>query len=401
MKKRLTDIDVKNKLVFVRVDFNVPYIDGVVTDDKRIVEAIPTINYLIENDAKIVLLSHFGKINHKDSETLEKQKKDNDLNVVVPILEKHLNSKIFFHNKTRGFDFKILKPKEVVLLQNTRHEEDEEKNGEDLIGYWASSAEVFVMDAFGTAHRKHASTYGLPKKMREENKQTALGFLVEKEVESLSKLLSDVRRPYVAILGGAKVSSKLKVIDALLDRVDKLIIGGAMGHTFLAAMGYEMSEGRIEKDQFIYINHCLRKGKDKIIIGLDHIIANDFATPTIIKESLDRNVEKGFMPLDIGPKTREYFKEEISNAKTIFWNGPLGVFENPSFAEGTKYICETIASMKDVFSVIGGGDSAAASIQFGCDKGFSHISTGGGASLEMIENDGKLPGIEIIEDKED
>lgn len=401
MKKNLFDVQVREKVVFVRVDFNVPLKEQSVMDDTRIVEALPTIRYLLSQKAKIVLLSHLGKVDHQNEQQMKKDMIKNDLRYLIPILTKHLQQPVQFISNSRGLDVKKLQPRDIVLLQNTRYEAQEEANGEELAELWAKQADVFVMDAFGTAHRKHASTYGLPKKMNELHKQTAIGFLVEKEVDALSRCVHNVARPYVAILGGAKVSSKIKVLDVLLEKVDKVIIGGAMAHTFLAAMGVEVGNARIEPNQFDYVKACLAKAGQKIFITKDHIMTDSFDNPTFAKVSLDERVEPGLMPLDIGPKTQSYFSKQLQGAKTIFWNGPMGVFENPLFEEGTKAICKSVVELQNAFSVIGGGDSAAASAQFGYKDGFSHVSTGGGASLEMIENDGHLPGIDIIQERQE
>lgn len=399
MKKTLYDIEVANQLVFVRVDFNVPLREEEVSDATRIVEALPTIRYLLENKAKVVLLSHVGKISHKDDESNRSDCAKNDMRFIAPTFERLLGKKIRFHPSTRGFDFASLQAGEVVLMQNTRYEEQEEANGAELVAYWAQYADVYVMDAFGTAHRKHASTYGLPKEMSKQGKATALGFLMQKEVAALSRCIYNVEHPYVAVLGGAKVSSKIKVLNVLLEKVDKVIIGGAMAHTFVAAMGVDVGNARVEVDQFDYARSCLAKAGDKIYLPLDFIVTDSFDHATVVKTSTGLSVEPGFMPLDIGPKTQRYFMEQLKDAKTIFWNGPMGVFENPLFEEGTKFLCQSIAALKDAFTVIGGGDSAAASVQFCSLNSFSHVSTGGGAALEMIENDGHLPGIDIIQEQ--
>ncbi len=399
MKKTIKDIVFQNKIVFVRVDFNVPLRDSIVADDTRIVEALPTLKYLVDQGAKVVVLSHLGKVSHKEEQQCQSDKIKNDMRYVAPIFEQLIGKKIIFWPATRGYDFASLQPGDVLLLQNTRYEKGEEKNDDQLSTYWASIADVYVMDAFGTAHREHASTYGLPKKMAELGKETAIGFLVEKEVKALEKCITHVERPYIAVLGGVKVSDKIKVIEVLLEKVDKILIGGAMGHTFLSAQGYDVGTSRVEKDQFDFVRKCLNKAKGKIILPIDHIIANDFAIPTQIRTTEGLFIEPGFMALDIGPRTRQLFADELKGAKTIFWNGPMGVFENPKFAEGTKSLCASITAITDAFSVIGGGDSAAASTQFGYSKQFSHVSTGGGASLEMIENDGHLPGIDIIQNR--
>ncbi len=402
MKKTIRDINLEGKNVLVRVDFNVPLKDGVVKDDNRVREAIPTIKYLIEQGAKVVLCSHLGKVDHKDPEKCEADKKKNDMKFVVPTLEELLGQKVYYVDEVYGDKVSEtlhnLNNGEVMLLQNTRYEKGESKNDPELARNMAKDIDVFVMDAFGSAHRAHASTYGVPELLNEEGKETAIGFLMEKEIEALTKCVEAKEHPYVAVLGGAKVSDKIKVIEGLLKKADKIIIGGAMAYTFLKAKGVEVGKSLVEDDQLEFAKKCLEEGKEKIILPVDHIVSFDFegeeSMPTI-----NENIPDMFFGLDIGPKTRAYFDSELANAKIVFWNGPMGVFENPMFAEGTKKVCESIAKLDGAFSVIGGGDSASAAKQLGFKDRFSHVSTGGGASLEMIENDGKLPGIDIIQDK--
>ncbi len=402
MKKTIRDINLEGKNVLVRVDFNVPLKDGVVKDDNRVREAIPTIKYLIEQGAKVVLCSHLGKIDHKDPEKCEADKKKNDMKYVVPTLEELLGQKVYYVDEVYGDKVSEtlhnLNNGEVMLLQNTRYEKGESKNDPELAANMAKDIDVFVMDAFGSAHRAHASTYGVPELLNEEGKETAIGFLMEKEIDALTKCVEAKEHPYVAVLGGAKVSDKIKVIEGLLKKADKIIIGGAMAYTFLKAKGVEVGKSLVEDDQLEFAKKCLEEGKEKIILPVDHIVSFDFegeeSMPTI-----NENIPDMFFGLDIGPKTRAYFDSELANAKIVFWNGPMGVFENPMFAEGTKKVCESIAKLDGAFSVIGGGDSASAAKQLGFKDRFSHVSTGGGASLEMIENDGKLPGIDIIQDK--
>ena len=262
----------------------------------------------------------------------------------------------------------------------------------------AKNIDVFVMDAFGSAHRAHSSTYGVPELLNKSGKETAIGFLMEKEIEALTKCVEAKEHPYVAVLGGAKVSDKINVIEGLLNKADKIIIGGAMAYTFLKAKGIEVGKSLVEDDQLDFAKKCLKKGKEKLILPLDHVVSFDMESDECMP-SINENIPDMFYGFDIGPKTRKYFDSELANAKVVFWNGPMGVFENELYAEGTKKICESIANLENTFSVIGGGDSAAAAKQLGYKDKFSHVSTGGGASLEMIENDGVLPGIEIIQDK--
>ena len=402
MKKTIKDINFNGKGVLVRVDFNVPLKDGVVKDDNRIKEALPTINYLLDNGAKVCLCSHLGKIDFKDPNKTPLDMAKNDMKFVVSKVEELLGRKVYYVDEVYGDKvdetWNNLKQGEVMLIQNTRYIKGETKNDLELAKELAKNKDVFVMDAFGSAHRSHSSTYGVAEVLKQEGKETALGFLMEKEVESLSKCVEANEHPYVAVLGGAKVSDKIKVIESLLEKVDKIIIGGAMAYTFLASKGVSIGNSRVETDQLDFARSCLDKANGKIVLPIDHVCANDFTNPSEIK-CCNESIDDGFMGLDIGPKTIELYKTVLDDAKVIFWNGPMGVFEDTRFANGTKSVCAHIASLKDAFSVIGGGDSAAASKEFGYKDDFSHVSTGGGASLEMIENNGVLPGIEVIEDK--
>lgn len=403
MKKTIKDINVKGKKVLVRVDFNVPLKDGKITDDNRIVQALPTIEYLVKEGAKIILMSHLGKIDHKDLEKNAKDKIKNNMAPVAVRLAELLAAKVSFCPSTRGDDLKkaveLLKNGEVVVVQNTRYEKGEEKNDLALATEWASLCDTYIMDAFGSAHRAHASTYGIPDLLNKEGKDTAIGFLVALEVEALSKCVNASAHPYVAILGGVKVSDKIKVIEALLGKVDKLIIGGAMAYTFAKAQGHKIGTSLCEDDQLDFARKCLEIGKGKLYLPIDRVIANDFANPTDIQVCDSVDIPDGYMGLDIGPKTRAEFAKVIKGAKMVFWNGPMGVFEDPRFAQGTVEVCKAITEVNNCFTVIGGGDSAAAAAQLGYKEKFSHVSTGGGASLEMIENDGHLPGIDIIASK--
>ena len=402
MKKTIKDVKFKGKKVLVRVDFNVPLKEGVVKDDNRVREAIPTIKYLVDRGAKVVLCSHLGKVDHKDPVKCEENKKKNDMKYVVSTLEELLGQKVLYVDEVVGSKvdkaLAELEEGEVMLLQNTRYEKGESKNDPELAKEMAKNIDVFVMDAFGSAHRAHVSTYGVPELLNKEGKETVIGFLMEKEIEALTKCVEAKEHPYVAVLGGAKVSDKIKVIEGLLDKADKIIIGGAMAYTFLKAKGVEVGKSLVEDEQLDFARKCMEKGKDKIILPVDHIVSYDFVGDEYVA-SINENIPDMFFGLDIGPKTINYFDTEIANAKVVFWNGPMGMFEVPSFAEGTKKVCESIANLEDAFSVIGGGDSASAAKQLGYKDKFSHVSTGGGASLEMIENDGSLPGIDIIQDK--
>jgi phosphoglycerate kinase len=426
MKKLVTDLNVKGKKVLVRVDFNVPHKGNVITDDNRIHAAVPTIVELLKQGAKVVLMSHLGKIAWKKLKKgeitqadIDSQKKKNDLSIALVPLKKYLDAamgkdvKVSFCPATHGEELKkaidALNDGEVLLVQNTRYEAGEEKNDPALSEEWAHDVDAFVMDAFGSAHRAHASTYGVPDELKKEGKPTAVGFLMEKEINSLGRCVDpkESDRPFVAILGGSKVSTKIEVIDSLLKKCDKILIGGGMSYTFLMAKN-NITVGRslCEPDQVDYAKKCLASGK--IVLPVDNVIAKGFNPdepdqPVEDKKDVVSNVSfpADYEGVDIGPKTRELYAKEILNAKMVFWNGPMGVFENPDFQEGTKAVCEACAEVtkKGAFSVIGGGDSASAAKQFGYADKFSHVSTGGGASLELIQYDGKLPGIDVIEDR--
>ncbi len=397
--KTVKDLEVKGKRVLVRCDFNVPLKDGKIRDDNRIVQALPTIKELIAKGAKVILMSHLGKIDHKDPVKLAEGLKKNTLEPVAVRLGELLGQKVIFSPETRGDNLVALvnamKDGDVLLVQNTRFEKGETKNDPELSKAWAALADAFVMDAFGSAHRAHASTYGVPEILKSEGKEVAIGYLVEKEVVNLSKVVKCEERPYIAILGGFKVSDKIKVINSLLKKCDKILIGGAMAYTFIKALGGEIGTSPAEMDQLDYAKEMYASGK--ILLPVDTVCANDFDNPTEVKVVDSDKIPEGFEGLDIGPKTREIYAAEIAKAKTIFWNGPMGVFEKDAYQAGTIAVCKACAELKGkAFTVIGGGDSAAACKQFGYSSEFSHVSTGGGASLEMIENDGHLPGIDVI-----
>ena len=426
MKKVVTDLKVNGLTVLVRVDFNVPHKGEVISDDNRIHAAIPTIAELLKNNAKVVLCSHLGKVAWKKlkkgeatKEDIEKQMKKNDLSIVINPLKGYLDEalgkdvKVSFCKATRGEELKAavaaLNPGDVLVMQNTRYEAGEEKNDPELAAEWASLADAFVMDAFGSAHRAHASTFGVPEALKAAGKETAVGFLMEKEIKGLGRCVTpkEDERPYVAILGGSKVSSKIEVIDSLLKKCDKILIGGGMSYTFKKAVyGIDVASSLCEDDQLEYAKKCFETGK--IVLSVDTILAkglnfDDLSAKAEDLKELDGNVNfpAGYEGADIGPKTRELYASIIASAKTIFWNGPMGIFENPDLQAGTKAVCEACAkaTKNGAFTVIGGGDSAAAAKQFGYTADFSHVSTGGGASLELIQFNGSLPGIDVIEDK--
>ena len=403
------DLQVKGQRVIVRVDFNVPLKGGEIRDDNRIVAALPTIKELLSKGARVILMSHLGKVKHKlaqeDPEKFAKQIKDGNMAPVAQRLSELLGQPVLFVPVTRGEELEkaalSLKDGEVLLMQNTRYEKGEEKNDPELAAIWAKLGDAFVMDAFGSAHRAHASTYGIPSILKQEGKPVAVGYLVEKEVANLTRCVEvkDSDRPYVAILGGLKVSDKIKVIESLLGKCDKILIGGAMAFTFSKALGHTTGTSPVEDDQLEYARNCFAKANGRIVLPVDTVIGDAFdpAERKEIKVLENVDVPEGFQGLDIGPKTRELFAKEISKAKMLFWNGPMGVFEQEDFQKGTLAVCEAIAKLEGkAFTVCGGGDSAAAIKQFGYAKKFSHVSTGGGASLEMIENDGHLPGIDVL-----
>ncbi len=399
--------DLKGKKVLVRVDFNVPLKGSEIRDDNRVVQALPTIKKLLSEGASLVLMSHLGKIKwgKVDDEEIAKEKEKNNMKYVLPCLQGHLPGvNVYFSEATSGEGLKEavskLKAGEVLLVQNTRYEKGESKNDAKLAADWASNVDAFVMDAFGSAHRAHASTYGVPEVLKAEGKPVALGYLMEKEVKNLGACVKGEEHPYIAILAGFKVSDKIKVIDSLLKKCDKVLIGGAMCFTFYKALGMQTGDSPVEDDQLEYARKCFASGK--IVLPIDTKVADNFDHPTVIK-CVDTDVgianeciPEGYNGMDVGPKTVEKFADIIRRAKLIFWNGPVGVFERVEFQDGTLGICKAIANNEECFSVIGGGDSAAAAKEFGYADKFSHVSTGGGASLEMIENDGHLPGIDVI-----
>ena len=394
-KRTVKDLEVAGKRVIVRVDFNVPRKDGVITNDNRIMAALPTINYLVENKAKVILMSHLGKVNHKDPEKTEADKAKNNMDVVAKRLAEVVDTKVTFVPVTRGAELEeavaALNDGEIVLVQNTRYEKGESKNDPELGAYWASLGDLFVEDAFGSVHRAHASTAGIPSIL-----PSALGFLVEKEVNMLGAAVDTPEHPFVAIIGGAKVSDKIAVVDNLLKIADKVIIGGGMAYTFMKAKGYEVGKSLLELDRVEMAKEYLEKAGDKLVLPIDNVVADAFSEDANTKVVPSNEIPADWEGLDIGPASVELFKETLQGAKTVVWNGPMGVFEMKPFANGTLNVCKAISELPGATTVIGGGDSAAAAIQLGFKEKFSHVSTGGGASLEMIENNGHLPGIDVI-----
>lgn len=390
-KKTVRDIEVDSKKVLVRCDFNVPLDKetGKIISDKRIVESLKTIKYLIENNAKIILCSHIGKTGKNISLAPVATRLSELLNKNVPLLKD-----IYSDETTKTIN--SMKNGDVVLLENTRMTEAEEKNDPEFAKKLASFADIFVNDAFGSAHRAHASTEGVTHYL-----PSVCGFLIEKEIDALDKGINNPKRPLVAIVGGAKVSSKIDVLNNLLDKVDTLLIGGAMTYTFVKAQGGKVGNSLCEDDKIDVAAEILKKALDKevrLLTPVDSLVADkmDEDSKTMVTNSAE--IPDGYMGLDIGPKTIELYKQEIENAGTVVWNGPVGVFEINKFSTGTRAIAEAMANSKCI-SIIGGGDSAAAVEKFGLEDKMSHVSTGGGASLEFMEGK-KLPGIEALNDKE-
>ncbi|WP_313343459.1 phosphoglycerate kinase [Sedimentibacter sp.] len=395
-KKTLKDLDVKGKKVLVRCDFNVPFDENNnITDDIRITSSLPTITYLLNNGASLILMSHLGRpkgeanpkyslfpVSKRLSELLGKEVIFADCDIVV--------------DENVKKDAHDLAPGDVMLLQNTRYRKEEEKNGEDFAKDLSSLGEIYVNDAFGTAHRAHASNAGICKHL-----PSAVGFLVEKEIEIMGNALHNPKRPLTAILGGAKVSDKIAVIENLLSIADNILIGGGMTYTFLKSMGYSIGTSLLEEEKQDLAKSLIEKAKNKnvnLILPVDTVVAKEFKNDTEYFVTDVDKMPEGFMGLDIGDKTIELFKEVIKKSSTIIWNGPLGVFEMDNFAKGTNSIAQSIAENTNAVSIIGGGDSAAAVEKIGLGDKITHISTGGGASLEFLE--GKiLPGIDAVDDK--
>ena len=421
-KKSVKDVDVAGKKVLLRCDFNVPTKDGVITSDKRIVAALPTIKYLLDNGAAVIACSHMGKpIATYDAyvkkqtekgtdpekiteEAWQKSLKKLSLKPVAARLSELLGIEVKMASDVVGDSAKALaaelKPGELMLLENLRYEKGETKNNPDLAKALASMAELYVSDAFGTVHRAHASTAGVADYL-----PAVCGFLIEKEIGIMGKALADPERPFVAILGGAKVSDKLNVISNLLEKVDTLIIGGGMAYTFLAAKGYGVGTSLLDSEKLDYCKEMMAKAEEKgvkLLLPIDTVVAKNFPDPIdgpIDVETVPSSeIPDDMMGLDIGEKTRELFAEAAKSAKTVVWNGPMGVFENPTLAKGTIAVAQALAD-SEAITIVGGGDSAAACEQLGFADKITHISTGGGASLEFLEGK-ELPGVAALMDKE-
>lgn len=395
-KKTIEDIDVKGKKLLVRCDFNVPLKDGEITDLNRIYGALPTIKYLVEQGGKVILCSHMGKPKGEAKPELS-------LEPVGKKLSELLGKEVVFANDSEvvGENAKkavaSMKDGDVVLLQNTRYRAEETKNGEVFSKELASLADIFVNDAFGTAHRAHCSTVGAGEYLEAR----VCGYLIQKELKFLGEAVANPKRPFTAILGGAKVSDKIAVIEQLLEKVDNLIIGGGMAYTFLKAQGYDIGISLVEEDKVEYAGEMIKKAEAKgvkMLLPIDNIVADKFSPDAEPVVTEGQNIPTGYMGLDIGPKTIEAYLGAVKESKTIIWNGPMGVFEFANFAQGTLSVAKEMASLTEAVTVIGGGDSAAAVNQLGYGDKMTHVSTGGGASLEFLEGK-ELPGIMSLDPK--
>ncbi|MHC0040063.1 phosphoglycerate kinase [Streptococcus anginosus] len=397
-KLTVKDVELKGKKVLVRVDFNVPLKDGVITNDNRISAALPTIKYILEHGGRAILFSHLGRVKE------EADKEGKSLAPVAADLAKKLGQDVaFLPGVTRGAELEAainaLKDGEVLLVENTRFEDvdgkKESKNDPELGKYWASLGDgIFVNDAFGTAHRAHASNVGISANVE----KAVAGFLLENEIAYIKEAVENPVRPFVAILGGSKVSDKIGVIENLLEKADKVLIGGGMTYTFYKAQGIEIGNSLVEEDKLDIAKALLEKSNGKLILPVDSKEANAFADYTEVKDTDGEAVDPGFLGLDIGPKSIAKFDQELTGAKTVVWNGPMGVFENPDFQAGTIGVMDAIVKQPGVKSIIGGGDSAAAAINLGRADKFSWISTGGGASMELLEGK-ELPGLAALTEK--
>ena len=397
-KLTVKDVDLKGKKVLVRVDFNVPVKDGVITNDNRITAALPTIKYILEQGGRAILFSHLGRVKE------EADKEGKSLAPVAADLAAKLGQEVkFIPGVTRGAELEAavnaIEDGQVLLVENTRFEDvdgkKESKNDPELGKYWASLGDgIFVNDAFGTAHRAHASNVGISANVE----KAVAGFLLENEIAYIQEAVETPERPFVAILGGSKVSDKIGVIENLLEKADKVLIGGGMTYTFYKAQGIEIGNSLVEEDKLDVAKALLEKSNGKLILPVDSKEANAFAGYTEVSDTEGEAVSEGFLGLDIGPKSIAKFDEALTGAKTVVWNGPMGVFENPDFQAGTIGVMDAIVKQPGVKSIIGGGDSAAAAINLGRADKFSWISTGGGASMELLEGK-ELPGLAALTDK--
>ena len=397
MKKTLEDVELKGRKVLIRADFNVPMKNGKITDDTRIKAAVKTISYVLAKGGKVILFSHLGRIKTKED------KREYSLAPVAERLSDIMGKEVLFSDKTRGKDLEAgiegLKNGEVLMVQNTRYEDlhnsKESRNDAVLGKYWASLGDLFVNDAFGTAHREHASNVGIS-----EHLPTVSGFLMQKEIEFIGGAVDNPKTPFAAILGGAKVSDKINVIDNLINKADKILIGGGMANTFLKAQGHSIGTSLVEEDNIKVAEELLEKADGKLILPVDVVVAAEFSNEAEHSNVSVDNIPDDMMALDIGTETVKLYEEALKGAKTVVWNGPMGVFEMSNFAQGTVGVCQAIAELEDAVTIIGGGDSASAATVLGFADQFSHISTGGGASLEYLEGK-ELPGLKAIDNAEE
>ena len=394
MKKSIIDYDLKDKKVIIRCDLNVPLKDGKIIDDNRIKESIKTIKYAADKGAKVIIMSHLGRIKSEDD------KNNNSLKPISVRLSKLLKKNVEFINKTQGCVVEEaigkMKSSDIILIENTRFEDypdkKESSNDDALAKYWASLGDIFINDAFGVSHRENASNVGIAKYL-----DSGIGFLVEKEIKKLSSILEKPKSLYTVIIGGAKMNDKIKVIEKLIEKADHVLLAGGIANMFLVTKGYDLKNSIYDKESIPFCKKILSMYDKKIILPIDGYSSSEYKDGLEVKYSSVDKIPDGMMMLDIGPKTIDIFKEYILKSKTIFWNGPVGVSEFNNFEFGTRELCK-ILKESSAEVVIGGGDSAAAAIRFGYQDAFAHISTGGGASLEFIEGK-KLPGIEIIDEK--
>ena len=387
MKKTIKDFDLNNKKVIIRVDFNVPIENNVITDDNRIKESLSTINYAIDNNAKVILMSHLGRIKS------EEDKKNNSLKIVAQRLEELLNRKVLFIDQTRGSvlesSINNMKPQDVILIENTRFEdfpnELESKNDEELGKYWASLGDIYINDAFGTSHRSHASNVGIA-----SNLPNGIGFLIEKELDNLESNINNPERPFNVILGGAKVSDKIGVIKNIVLKADHILIGGGMAFTFLKASNLPIGSSILDAENIEFCKSILDEYPDKIVLPIDVVTDKD-------RSCFISDIKEDEVGFDIGPTSIKVFKSVLADSKTVIWNGPLGKFEDDEYSRGTKEILDYLSKL-DAKVILGGGDTGSSAKKFGYSDSFTHISTGGGASLELLEGK-ELPGIKIIDNK--